>query len=89
MPIWFSFPIVIVAGGGAAFGTAAWKLTGSEVVAGATCGVMMIVIDSVMRTGSTSNHPAIDPELGGHIYFIPGWVIGILVLIVGAFLRFF
>ena len=85
MPIWFSFPIIIVVGGGAGFGTAAYKLTGSESLGILIAGIFMFIIDAVMRMGSNSYRPAIDPELGGHIYFIPGWVFGIIVTIGGVY----
>lgn len=83
MPIIYSFPVFVSLLGGAAFGTGAFKLTGSENLAVLVAGIMVAVIDGAQRTGSSSNVPALDPELGGHLYFIPGWVFGVIVTIAG------
>ena len=85
MPNWFSFPFIIVVGDGAGFGTAAYKLIGSESLGILIAGIFMFIIDAVMRMGSNPLRPAIDPEPGGYPHFIPGWVFGIIVTIGGVY----
>ena len=85
MPVWFSTPMLIVLIGVAAFGTGAYKFFGSEPVALLVGGVFMMIIDGALRAGGAVDRPAIDPEVGGHLYFIPGWLWGALVVIGGIY----
>lgn len=83
MPVIFSFNFILFAISGAAFGTGVYKLTGIESLAVLVGGITATAMDVYWRTGSNSNHPAIDPELGGHVYFIPTWIIGTIVSLAG------
>ncbi len=63
---------------GAAFGTGAFKLTGSPglgFLVGGICGAAM---DLYVRFQGQVDHPMIDPTVGGHVYLIPSWVQGVV-----------
>ncbi len=69
-----------VAGIAGAFISIKWNDSRELAVIVATIAAMLF--DTGMRlTNQETENPIIDPEAGGHIWFAPIWVVGIILLI--------
>lgn len=48
-----------------------------------------MLVDAIMRfTNDEVENPGINPEAGGHVWFLPVWAVGIILSIIGGLAYF-
>lgn len=75
--------ICVVVGIVGAIGTFQWTGNREYAVIGATVTAMLVDVWYRFRS-EDSNAPLIDPEAGGHVWFVPVWGVGIILIILVA-----